>query len=233
MLLGHYRFAGNKIFLKMDILLKSSLLIHVLSGFGALIFGIISILSKKGGISHRFSGKGFYYTMTAVGITALILSFFKDIPFLLIIAVFSYYMTFTGYRYIGRYKKTVFSKWPDRIIGFSASLLVLVFGGNLLIQEGIHFSGLQPLFFIFSGILLFMIFEDFRLASKERSKNQLLLMHIGRMGGAYISTLTAFLVVNIKFDPPILIWLLPTAIGFPVIWLAIRKYRHKKKLRRP
>jgi hypothetical protein len=47
------------------------------------------------------------------------------------------------------------------------------------------------------------------------------------MGGSYISAVTAFVVVNFQFQPGFVLWLLPTAIGSPLIAMAIRKRRTK------
>jgi hypothetical protein len=47
------------------------------------------------------------------------------------------------------------------------------------------------------------------------------------MGGAYIAASTAFLVVNVEWG--VVGWLLPTAIGSPLIAFALRKYRKRRK----
>ena len=56
--------------------------------------------------------------------------------------------------------------------------------------------------------------------------------HIVGMGGSYIAMLTAFYVDNGKklplWDklPTAAFWVLPSAIGIPIIWRALRKYAH-------
>ena len=55
-------------------------------------------------------------------------------------------------------------------------------------------------------------------------------MHIGQMSGAYIATVTAFLVNNgrwFPFVPGIVLWLLPAAVGVPLITQTIKKYKNK------
>ncbi|HLP32398.1 MAG TPA: hypothetical protein VK202_02935, partial [Bacteroidia bacterium] len=48
--------------------------------------------------------------------------------------------------------------------------------------------------------------------------------HLGNMSGAYIATVTAFLVVNVDFiQPGWLVWLFPSVIGVPFIFYQIRK----------
>lgn len=60
--------------------------------------------------------------------------------------------------------------------------------------------------------------------------------HIIGMGGSYVAMLTAFYVDNGKhlplWDklPTVAFWLLPSAIGIPLIWRALRKYRRQPEL---
>lgn len=47
------------------------------------------------------------------------------------------------------------------------------------------------------------------------------------MVGSYIASVTAFLVVNIEFLPPVLIWLAPTAVLVPLILVWTRRWAVK------
>ena len=53
--------------------------------------------------------------------------------------------------------------------------------------------------------------------------------HIVSMGAGYIATWTAFVVTNIRFLPPVLVWLAPSIIGTIFIALSIRRYIKPKK----
>ncbi|HVF97644.1 MAG TPA: hypothetical protein VM871_09995, partial [Flavisolibacter sp.] len=57
-----------------------------------------------------------------------------------------------------------------------------------------------------------------------KGKQHWLAGHIASMGGGYIATWTAFIVTNIHFLPPVLVWLLPTVVGTVCIAYSIRKY---------
>jgi hypothetical protein len=59
---------------------------------------------------------------------------------------------------------------------------------------------------------------------KTKFANQWLLNHLQRMIGTYIASLTAFLVVNINFNPAFVIWLAPTVLIVPLIVYWSRKY---------
>lgn len=73
--------------------------IHVTCGFTSLFSAFGAILSSKGQSKHRFFGKFFFYGMTGIFITAIPIALIKNNLFLFLIAVFSYYLAFTGWRY--------------------------------------------------------------------------------------------------------------------------------------
>ena len=62
---------------------------------------------------------------------------------------------------------------------------------------------------------------------KKFVKNAWLYDHISRMGGSFIATSTAFLLVNIQIEPVWVMWLLPTIVGTPMIVLASRNWKNK------
>ena len=53
-------------------------------------------------------------------------------------------------------------------------------------------------------------------AAKKRPKGWLL-FHISGMGGSYIALVTAFLIVQVGTGAPLIVWLIPTIIGTPII----------------
>ena len=202
----------------MQYLLSISLIIHIATGMLALIAGAVAIFSKKGRKNHRFSGKIYFWSMVAVAITALILSFFKEIHFLLMIAIFSFYMTYTGFISINRNDLT------PRIFDW-----LLLFIG--LITVGFMIFSLNIVLIVF-GLLFgsFVVTDLLRYLNILKKLNSYrLILHISRMMGAYIATCTAFFVVNVHFYPAWLVWLLPTIIISPFISYFIRKYGVKEK----
>jgi hypothetical protein len=94
-------------------------------------------------------------------------------------------------------------------------------------HQGYYF-GFVAVFFGFLGMAALYSFARKILSPcKLKDRKHWLYTHIGNMGGGYISTWTAFLVVNIDFLPNIVVWLLPTVIGIPLIAYAIRKQKLK------
>ena len=203
----------------MQYFISISLIIHIAAGMLALLAGTIAIFSKKGRKNHRFSGKIYFWSMVAVTITAFILSLFKEIPFLLMIAIFSFYMTYTGFISIKRndLRPRIFD-WFLLFMGlitvgfmiFSLNIVLLVFG------------------LIFGTFVMTDLLRYLNILKKLNSYR--LILHISRMMGAYIATSTAFFVVNVHFEPAWIVWLLPTIIISPFISYFIRKYGIKGKV---
>lgn len=187
----------------MDVLEKILLILHILAGFAALAMGLMAILAKKGKALHRLGGKIYFWSMVMVVITAVILSLFKDIAFLLMIAIFSFYLCYTGYR--ATLQKQLKPNFPDWLIMALA-----------MMNAGFMLASLNAILMVFAGLSIVFGTQD--LAAyfgwrKQSKSNNWLTMHIGRMLGAYISTLTASLVVNVQVEPTWLIWLAPTFVG--------------------
>ncbi len=216
----------------METLMKISLFIHAFSGSIALITGLVAIFSKKGQKLHLKGGLIYYWSMMVVVLTGVILGTYRSNIFILTIAVFSFYMVFTGRRILGNKKevKAELLDWSVCILCLSIGLFMLYLGIINLVKIG--FAGAVPMLLVFGFFLSWMCLEDVQLMRlKKFVKGSYLIKHIGRMGGSYIATSTAFLVVNIDLEPQWIIWLLPTVIGTPMIVSASRKWSSKMGIR--
>lgn len=214
----------------MDTLISISLFIHVLAGGLALLSGIAAILSKKGQKVHIKSGRIYFWSMMTVIFTAVIMALFRDNSFLQSIAVFSFYLAFTGKRLL-RYKKAITPQAIDWII--SSIALVVAIGmlfAAVRIMLQIGFAGEAPVLLVFGFFLFSMSYQDLiKMKRKKFVKNAWLFDHIGRMSGSFIATSTAFIVVNFSMTPAWILWLLPTAIGTPMIFRVSARWRKKLK----
>lgn len=190
--------------------------LHVLAGFTALSTGFLAILSKKGMRHHIRWGRWYVIAMLGVCFSALVISLIRDNRFLLHIGIFSCYMAYNGQR-VTKNKQGQGSMWDLILL-----LLFVVNGLFMLISQ-------TAVLMVFGGIAVLLSMGEikWRYALKKGNnlpQNQWLIRHIGMMGGAYISTFTAFLVVNVEYVPmPWLPWLMPTIIGSPLIALASRR----------
>jgi uncharacterized membrane protein len=204
----------------MEITYQLSLGLHVISGFTALLCGLLAMIFKKGGKQHILSGKIFFFAMTSVCFSALLISVMKGNQFLFAIGIFSFYQLMAGYRSIKN--KSLQPAWYD--------WLLLLIGTANAIQM---VMSLHIVLLVFGSLSLFQMVGEFLLFRKATKpdfpKNAWLRRHIGMMMGSYIATRTAFIVVNIKeFEPAWLPWILPTFIFTPVIVYYTRKFTGPK-----
>ncbi|MEA5404101.1 hypothetical protein VB776_14315 [Arcicella sp. DC2W] len=222
----------------MEMILKMALYVHIVAGFTALAAGLVPMFAQKGGKAHVFWGNVFYWAMFLVALTALIR--FKmefRLIFLAGIAVFSFYNTFTGARLV-RMKKNLAPElidWIGAILTIISAFAMMTFG-VLAYQKGITFYAI--LFNVFGIFSLLMATEDLRVFSGKKLIDNTVPFqarywfqnHISRMGGAYIATVTAFLVVNNPpYIPSLVVWIAPGVIGGVIIGRTRRYYMEKAK----
>lgn len=201
----------------MSLFIKMILFVHIFFGFMALFFGLFAIISKKGSKVHRLTGKIFFVSMLCVALTAVLISLVKNIYFLLMISLFSFYQNYMGYRSVRN--KTLRPSLLDWSV-----LLMAVINGIFMV---VFWNVVSVTFGIISILLTVrQIRIYFRLIrGKEIPKLLWLRQHIAMMTGAYIATLTAFLVVNVKnFTPQWLPWLAPAGVLIPFIIYWSRKF---------
>ncbi len=218
----------------MQTFLNWVLYLHISAGFTALVVGLIPMFSKKGGKTHVTWGKVYFWAMFVVAVTALLR--FKlqlNLIFLACIAIFSFYNTFTGMRII-RMKKQLKPAWIDwfgAILGEICGIIMLYFSFYAYQENNVFFI---VLFLVFGVVMLLFATEDLRVfTGKKVIDNDVptparywFQNHISRMGGSYIATVTAFLVVNNPpFIPGLVAWIAPGVIGGMIIGRVRKKYR--------
>jgi uncharacterized membrane protein len=218
----------------MNTIFNLFLILHILGGIIGLFFGTVNLLRKKGDKKHKTIGKIFVYSMFATGFSALIISVIHPNYFLFMVGIFTLYMIGSGNRYLylkqlGNNQKPKLLDWTITIVMFFSGLFFIVLGVWFLAKQ--NYFGL--VFTLFGLLSELFVREDFRnYKGLSKLENYWLVAHIGRMTGAYISSLTAFLVVNWKYThinlPSFLVWMLPSIIIVPFIIRWSRKYEVKK-----
>ena len=211
-------------------------ILHISAGALALFVGPGAMVTVKGARWHRIWGKIFVGAMTTVAVTAIPMAVYHPNPFLGMVAVFSFYLAFSGWRMLRRPVSSanpeakpalLASAWGDVALcalAILGSLALFASGAqNLMAQNSF---GAVPLVFGIIGMSL-AIADTREIFRPQRTTQKRIGAHIGRMGGAYIATVTAFLVVNVHFLPMVVVWLLPTLIGVPFITRAIAANRKR------
>jgi len=205
----------------MEISLKRLLVIHIASGFTALLSGLLAMAVVKGGKTHRKAGKIFFVSMLAVTASAFVISILKNNQFLLLIAIFSFYNNYFGYRAI-KNKKLSPSTLDWVVVGFGTlNTFFMIYSMNIVLMV----FGVISLTLVIRNCLTFMKVNR----GEKLPELAWLKFHIGMMMGAYTATITAFVVVNSSaLDflslPNWLPWFLPGVILAPLSAYFTRKY---------
>ena len=214
----------------MEILHKSNIILHVLTGTVALVLGIVALLSIKGGKVHNKSGRLFLTLISVVILTGLIGVFiFGRNVFLLVITILSGYVSFSGYRIL-KFKTNT----PLLIDIMIAIISVLVLVYFLYYIESIGMIWSPIVIYSTVGALTFVISYDFMrylIPTKKYKKYKIWLYeHIYKMTSAFAALLSAFSgTVLEEYQPhsqylPSLLGLL-IVIGFMVY---VKKYGLKR-----
>ena len=214
----------------MDAFVSIILLFHAAVGGAALISGLFAFGSRKGGKRHRTSGRIYFWMMTLVFITGILVAGYRFNRFLFLIAFLSYYSVFAGTRILKL--KNLHSgqrpKWYDWAAGLVNALANLAF-----IILGIYYLVLgrnigAPLLSVGFGIggMLISYTNLLPFVRKPRKAHHWYLSHIGNMVGGYIATTTAFIsTMNTRMDlmNPFWAFALPSLIGIPLLLFWQRK----------
>ena len=218
----------------METAIRLTLWVHILAGTVALIVAPIALMTVKGGPTHRRWGKVYFWAMGVVAATAVVVAYWRNIPFLMLTAVFSFYLALSGYR-------ALYLKRPDlgqRPAAFDwiAAGITLVASATL-VTLGItkptpRFQELSKVAIVFGFIgLTISGFDVLRFLRPPADKRAWWYKHMANMIGSYIAAVTAFSVVNLHSLPTTVRWLWPTAIGTPLItaWITYYKRRFAPK----
>ncbi len=219
-----------------DLAVRIPRLTHISAGAVALFAGLIPMLGRKGGLWHRRAGRVYVGAMIVVALTALVLTALLPLTgsrlFLTGIAVFSFYLSFSGWRAAAR-RTYALAPIDQALVVFT------LLASFAMIGAGIYW---QALLFGFFGVVM-LSFAGFdarallRPVAPDARPIPWIFRHIPRMGGSYIATFTAFLVVNLgRWLPdtaPAWLntagWIAPTLVGTWLIRRAVRGYRLKMR----
>ncbi|GAA4469316.1 hypothetical protein GCM10023093_28530 [Nemorincola caseinilytica] len=214
---------------------KILLVIHVIAATVALVSGMFAILARKGRGVHTGAGLTYYASMYGTALSAVIMSVMKWNPFLLSIGIFALYLVYSGRKAIWykRLKAPYTPALKDKLAAYIGLATGTVMLGYPLYQYSTHSGPAFSVLQVFGFILLLYCLRDLQLLADPRNftphNNKVWLpRHIGAMGGAYISTVTALLVVNVHFSPGWVVWLAPTAVGSVLISRSIARIRPRR-----
>lgn len=208
--------------------------LHIAAGSSAFVFAPLALATRKGGKAHRRWGRVYFWAMSTVAASAIVLSAYRPILFLALVAVFSFYAAFYAYRVLGmkdrvRGAKVSWLDWAAAAVTFLCSLALAGFGAfrPAMVQN----MGVVSVVFGIVGMAL----GAGRMYGFLHPPNDRMFWwyeHLQGMMASYIAAWTAFSAVTLsRFVGPSfplwVVWLWPTAIGVPAIALTSIHYHRK------
>src|SRR5271170_7652774 len=109
--------------------MKVFLGVHVTAGFSSFLLAPVALVTAKGGKQHKRWGMVYLWSMGIVAATALPMALFFPTLFLALVAIFSFYSAFAGYRVLrlknlARGGSATPLDWAAGIVTFCTSALL-------------------------------------------------------------------------------------------------------------
>lgn len=203
------------------------LAVHIVAGSVALLTAAVALVTQKGGVKHVRAGRVYATSMTVVFLTAVPLAFLGSSVFLLLIAVFSFYLVFAGWRFARNYSGS------PHIVDWAAVAAIALAGLGMLGYAVILARSGDSQWVtmaLFGGIALALGLADARFyrAANVRGARRIA-RHLTNMMAGTIATITAVVVVNVDTNPAWLGWIMPTLLITPlIVWFNIRIARQRR-----
>ncbi len=212
--------------------MRAFLGIHITAGATSFLLAPVALATAKGGKAHRLWGMVYLWAMGTVAATALPMALYRPVLFLALVAVFSFYAAFSGYRVtklkaLARGGSAGAIDWVAGIVTFCSSAALAGLGAFR--PAAVQHMGVVSIVFGFVGMRL-AVGELWTFVRKPKEKMFWWYTHLGNMIGSYIAAWTAFSVVTLPriFGAGgMILWLWPTAIGVPAIVVMTVYYRRK------
>ena len=202
------------------------LVIHITAGSIALLTAFVALVTAKGGVIHIRAGRVYAIGMTVIFLTAVPLAALGANVFLLLIAFFSFYLVFAGWRFArnrGRRAQPV--DWIAVAImgltglGMWAYAVVLGLSGSGQWVTMLAFGSIAVALSVADGLF----FIQGRSANRRPAAYRRIQRHLTNMMAGTIATVTAVMVVNVSLNPVWLPWLLPTIVITPlIVWWNVK-----------
>ena len=190
--------------------------IHILAGSVALVSAALALSTEKGKKFHVLIGKAYFWSMVIIFLTALPMSIITGNVSLFLIAIFSFYLAYSGMHF-AKNRTGV----PTRVDLITVNFMLLS-GIGMLILAIIFFIDNDSQFItliVFGFLALFLGYGDFQTFKNQTAiGKERIAKHLTNMMGATIAVVTAVLVVNPPTNPEWVWWILPTVLITPVIF---------------
>ena len=202
---------------------------HIAAGSIGLLAAAVALVTGKGKTWHIRSGRVYAIAMGLVFVTAVPLSVMGANIFLLLIAFFSFYLVFAGWRF-ARNRRGI-----PHAVDWAATAIMLTTGMGMGVYAGMLAGAGEAQWVtmtVFAAIAVALGVADGMYHRLRRATGgRRVARHLTNMLAGTIATVTAVLVVNVQTNPAWVAWLLPTVVMAPlIVWWNIRVAR---QFRRP
>jgi uncharacterized membrane protein len=213
--------------------MRALLAVHVVCGFGAFLLAPVALVTAKGGKAHKRWGMVYLWCMGGLAATALPMAVFRPVLFLALVAVFSFYAAFAGYRVLRL--KDLPRGGKARAIDWIAAGVTVVDGLALawlgaFHPEAIQMRGFGVVGVVFGLIALRLAYAQMKtFVAPPKEKMFWWYEHLGNFIGSYIAAWSAFSVVTLSryLGNAWYVWLWPSMIGIPAIVVTTAYYKRK------
>ena len=180
-----------------------------------MICALMAVSSKKGSNFHRKVGRIYALGMATIGVTAIPMAIISEKMFLFLIALFSSYLVFAGWRFaVNRSGRPSKLDWFAVFIMLLTALTMAVGAYSISTEEGNMWVTLA----VFAVIAACIGLTDMKSHISRRTiGNKRIARHLTNMLAGTIATLTTTFVVNVSTDPAWLAWIAPTMVITPLI----------------
>ena len=211
--------------------MKALLGVHVTAGAASFVLAPVALATVKGGKAHKRWGMVYLWAMGVVTCTALPMALYRPVLFLALVAVFSFYAAWSGYR-VTRLKDLARGgsarpiDWMAGVVTFCSSAALA--GLAMFKPAAVQHMGMVAILFGILGMRL-AVRELWKFVRKPKEKMFWWYTHLGNMIASYIAAWTAFSVVTLPliFGHSMWLWLWPTMTGVPAIVLTTGYYKRK------
>ena len=201
------------------------LVIHITAGSIALLTAFVALVTAKGGVIHVRAGRVYAIGMSVIFLTAVPLAALGADVFLLLIAFFSFYLVFAGWRF-ARNAAGARNPWTVAVtimgltgLGMWAYAVVLGLSSSGQWVTMLAFGSIAVALSVADGLF----FIQGRSANRRPAAYRRIQRHLTNMMAGTIATVTAVMVVNVSLNPVWLPWLLPTIVITPlIVWWNVK-----------
>ena len=203
-------------------------LLHIVAGLLAFTVAPIAMVVAKGSRAHRRWGKFYFWAMAGVAASALVLAVWRPVEWLALVAIFSFYSAFSGYRALFRKRPHAGEAatawdWLAAIVTLAASAALFALG---LARPSATWARISTIAIVLGLLGAAVAVQDLvKFTWPSRDRQAWWFAHMAGMLGSYVATVSAFSAVNFTFLPLTVRFLWPSIVGVPLIFAWITYYR--------